>query len=197
MISVICYHLESHAWYFPTDNLYKFLALVGTVIVILSIYFTETRVAEVGDTIINVEEVQNISKARYEALKIKLGQLKEIIDNSIAEQTGKKKAVGKLEVRYSETEIKALHRQEQDLIGEQGIEMVKVNTSMKRLEKLNERSKRIFNWNILFIAVGALMAYNGFILWYRRVQRPLDELLQNELSALKGNSDGKTKTHLS
>lgn len=182
---------------FPTDNLYKFLALVGTVIVILSIYFTETRVAEVGDTIINVEEVQNISKARYEALKIKLGQLNEIIDNSIAEQTGKKKAVGKLEVRYSETEIKALHRQVQDLIGEQGIEMVKVNTSMKRLEKLNERSKRIFNWNILFIAVGALMAYNGFILWYRRVQRPLDELLQNELSALKGNSDGKTKTHLS
>ena len=183
---------------FPTDNLYKFLALVGTVIVILSIYFTETRVAEVGGTIIDVEEVLDISKARYEALKMKMDQLKEIIDNSIAEQTGKKKmVVSKLEVRYSETEIKALHRQVQDLIGEQGIEMVKVNTSMKRLEKLNERSKRIFNWNILFIAVGALMAYNGFILWYRRVQRPLDELLQNELSALKGNSDGKTKTHLS
>lgn len=182
----------------PTDNLYKFLALAGIAIFILSNYFSLTRIVEVGGRIIDVEEARLIVKARQESLKSKSERLHKIIDNSIAEQSGhnRREDLGKLDIHYSETEIKELVNQVYNLIDEQDMASAKLQTSLMRLVNLKNLSDKIRNMDIIFSAIGGLMIYNGFSLWYRRVQKPLDELLQRELlihkqtqSALKDNAD--------
>lgn len=184
----------------PTDNLYKFLALAGMVVFILSNYFSLTRIVQVGDRIIDVEEAQLIFKARQESLKSKSERLHKIIDNSLAEKSvHRKEDLEKLEIHYSETEIKELVNQVYEIIDKQGIESAKLQMSLLKVVDLKKLSDKIRNINIIFSAIGGLMIYNGFSLWYRRVQKPLDELLQMELlihkqpkSALNDNADGKT-----
>lgn len=72
----------------PTDNLYKFIALAGIVVVILSIYSVETKILEVHDHIVDTEEDQHISLVKLESLQNKMKLLEKIVDNSIAEQNG-------------------------------------------------------------------------------------------------------------
>lgn len=92
---------------------------------------------------------------------------------------GKKKTdVSKLMIRYSESEIKGLEREVRDLLDESRVQKVKVEMSTKRLMQLHKRSKEIFYWSIPFILLGLALTITGFSLWYWRVQKPLDLLLQ-------------------
>ncbi len=59
----------------PTDNLYKFIALVGTIIVLLTGYIAEKRVSEVGDMILELNEQISIYEVKKESHKIKANSI--------------------------------------------------------------------------------------------------------------------------
>jgi len=171
----------------PTDNLYKFLALAGTVIVILSVYFVETKLAEVNDRILDTEEEQSLITERLELLQHKVKEFEQIVDSAIARQADNwRRDTNKVHLRYSESEIKALNREVRDSLAQIALENVKFRANLKRLSQLHERSKEVVYWGIFFVVNGFLLGLIGFYFWYRNVQKPLDSLLQKELL-------GKTK----
>lgn len=173
----------------PTDNLYKFLSLAGIVVVIMAVYFTVTKVSEVSDKIMDVQEGQDIVSENIKSLERLVELLEKIVDNSIAELKGeRKKDDKKLELVYSESEIKNLMSEIRDSLAKIGVEKVRVEANTKRLTELHERSKKISHWGVFFIAIGMIMANFGFYLWYTRVQKPLDCILKRELLIKKYNN---------
>ena len=166
----------------PTDNLYKFIALSGTILVLLTGYIAETRVSEVEDAILEANETLRIIKTKSDALKLNAENIKTTIKNSISNQNGKyQKDSTKLQIEYTSNEIKELLQkiQETDLVIQ--IEHSKSISKTKKVEQLHERSKMIVIRSFIAMFIGIFMACFGFFFWYIRVQKPLDLILQNEL----------------
>jgi hypothetical protein len=75
----------------PTDNLYKFLALSGTAIVLATMYLITTWTLTVWDHATEALEAVELSTARLESAKRKLDLFGTLIDNSIADRNGTRK----------------------------------------------------------------------------------------------------------
>ena len=166
----------------PTDNLYKFLALSGTVIVLLSIYMAETKINEVEDAILDESEMIKILAVKYAALEKRTDEIKSIIENSILRQKGLyKKDLGKLELEYSSLELKELLKELEETHLLLQIDKAKIESKNLIIKKLHERSITISRRGIMIIALGLIMTNIGFIFWYIKVQKPLDMVLQNEI----------------
>lgn len=173
----------------PTDNFYKFIALSGTIIVLVTLYTSITKVSEVEDKLIEAEEIVKTIAVKIESLNRKVSFIDSIIENSDMKQNDKIfKHVGKIELEYSPLEMKELLKEEQEALFLIKIEQVKSEANNKSIEHLHKRASSIFYVGIFIIIIGLLMANIGFTLWYVRVQRPLDMALQNELSNYKSNN---------
>jgi hypothetical protein len=161
----------------PTDNLYKFAALSGTVIFILSIYLPM--------------EYINKLDARTEAYKMKLFALTAEIKLNEArvsklESIGKNenkitaKDKNKLNIVYTDSDIKELDRQ---------IDELNMSITTKRLESnyysttLSEALER-FKFDKIFIDAIAFssifIAFSGYYFWYHRIQKYQDIAIKEE-----------------
>jgi exonuclease VII large subunit len=177
----------------PTDNLYKFLALSGVVILLFSAYFMKTRVLELEDQVEILKAEKQIGLEKIRSIEECQKNLENIINNSIAEQTGKlKKDKNKLELQYSDTEIKQIQRELHETMLEQRIEAIKTTSKAKRLSQLIEQSSELVNWGSLCVGLGVFLANIGFLLWYKKVQKPLDLRMQMELQRLQTNPQQNT-----
>ena len=147
----------------PTDNLYKFLALSGVLLIITSVYlfqkayffrfhnFYQARI-EVADTEPKSQEIES-----------RLGTLIAAID-SMDDTVTDRFLVEKFEaLGLLNREVSTRHATVQ---------------YFKAKEKLFDQGVRKLGYFCLFFGgIGFLLSCSGFYLWYRRVQRPLDVLL--------------------
>jgi|GEM_PF-4776395 len=167
----------------PTDNLYKFLALSGTIIFILSFYFP----ADYADKLNDKNEAINLKMATLEVdvdyKSKKVRKLKEIIDNTIKYKGGKQRLdANKMAIYYSQSEIKKIMDENDELsrtIETQISEIKEYSKNRHRVEGKLELNRIIVMVGSL---VGSFMAFTGYGLWYYRIQRYQDIAASKEAS---------------
>ena len=141
----------------PTDNLYKFLAISGLVIAMFSVYYLFQKSHELQFLIVEQKaelELQKYQMGRYdEKFKLQEEQL------STEETSEKKRSV--------------LDNIDKDLI-----EYAKVQTN----SELNLAKIKILHHEYIYYKVtgiigfifGLFLIVFGFVLWYKKIQKPLD-----------------------
>ena len=148
----------------PTDNLYKFVAMTGLVLIIFVIVYpsqklveltikkidAETEVAVISNEINDIsDEVKRIERAAIQQGNVTAAQL---------EQLGKRNSEARDKNRRMEGELK------------------KIQVLEAQHETLESITKPLFSLGLLLMAV-------GFLCWYVLVQRPTDALLRKEKKA--------------
>jgi hypothetical protein len=143
---------------FPTDNLYKFLALSGLALLVFSVVYSTTRMTE-----LRIRQAETRSQLKILTLEIKviekeLDQAKQVQPSS-TEQLAILSNRG-LQGQIKTAQISSYNEQTMVLVEELGFFML-----------------------FLYIGMffGLTMAVVGFWLWYHKVQRPLDLIAQKRL----------------
>lgn len=136
----------------PTDNLYKFIALSGLVILLFSVVYPYKLVTDLE------------LKAVEAGTQVKLLELESAaIEREIY--------VMEKEKEPARDEVEALRlRHEQNKINS-----IKIEGEQERLSVLLKQLRTAFNSLMFGVLFGCVLAYIGFYLWYVRVQRPLDK----------------------
>jgi hypothetical protein len=146
----------------PTDNLYKFLALSGLVIVLFSFIFPMKRIGEI--------ELKSLEiKTQVEVLKIEIDYLKE----------DTKTWAEKANLNHEETVL--LRKRTKDA----AIKVAELGGRTEQIEAL--RGELRFYWRFIKVTVwlGAVISLVGFYLWYFLVQKPNDLLLRKQIKKEK------------
>ena len=167
----------------PTDNLYKFIALSGVLITILTIYTLQTRTDSIFEKLYVIELENSKLEVTIEHNEVKIRRLNEIIDNSIKEKNGNIHVVnGKLLIRYSTEEVKELISDVENYKFQIKLGIAKSKADIKQIETLNNQLEKSFNWSIFIILIGTVLSVFGFRMWYIKVQKPLDNQISNSVS---------------
>jgi hypothetical protein len=145
----------------PTDNLYKFIALSGVVLVVAGFYLPWHRAEEIWD---RLEQV----KAESAVLTVDVQYL---LDEA-------KKAKSD-----SASDVPALRKTLQELERRKAVQEVKVGS----LERLTLNLWLLYAASLVLTAVGVVMMKKGFKFWYERVQQPMDLALRRD-SAVSGRT---------
>lgn len=91
----------------PTDNIYKFAALSGTIVLIMSVYLPILLVVELEERMLSLQLRTVETDADLVYFENKSNRLNSLIENSIERQKGERSDdVDKLSVFYSEDELK-------------------------------------------------------------------------------------------
>jgi hypothetical protein len=180
----------------PTDNLYKFLAITGVLLVIIPAQFAFQRGVELS---IQLEK----SQGRVKALEISVNGLLEKskdlegnrkqLDNAIT--TLERDSLERVESRDKLSDrVKRLDARREKL-GEttQSMQKILESTRIDR-ESLNSEVKimRImlfalcvyYVMAVVCLVVGLRLSFLGFLRWYELYQRPLDIAAERELDRL-------------
>ena len=141
----------------PTDNLYKFMALGGIALVFLSMWlmFARLKDAEIKTSEMGVELAVTRQKARNL-----------LYETTLLHSPGRHRLLGLV---ANAQQIK--------------IETAKESAQLKARKVLQADMDGELFMTYSFSAAGILMAILGFVLWYIRVQKPLDAMLKEQCAA--------------
>ena len=135
----------------PTDNLYKFMALSGLVLLTLSAYYPAQRIAELQLKQVNTSTEIALAKLEADEIGKELSYLeKQKSPDQAVFETLKKR---QLQSQQSVVRIRGLAETQNVL--------------------LEQRFRLLVIGSIGLIA-GSALSWYGFRLWYARVQRPMD-----------------------
>ena len=163
----------------PTDSLYKFVALLGAIILVVSIvgpYLLSRDMEAQIDQISLKDSTLNIA---IDYTERRIENLKEIIHNSILRQNGQYKPdPNKLEIEYSPEEIKHLEEQIVELTKSSRMDAAEVELMAEKNHRLFSELKTIMLCAFGAALWGVVMMFYGFRNWYYRIQRYQDRLLE-------------------
>ena len=178
---------------FPIDNLYKFSALVGTIIIIGSLYIPYILRSEVDKQILLVNLKMKTSRLEIEYTNQKIDDIRRIIDNSIEIQKGEyKRDLNKLELSYSEKELKDLVNEstelsKKDMVGFAELDYYssELDYYSSELDRLFTEAKLVTYLSFVSIAIGVFLSVFGYRRWYYKIQRYQDKALQDSITLKK------------
>ncbi len=162
----------------PSDNLYKFTAIGGLILMGLSVYVPLKLDAEIDTGIIEVrsqieELCSEIGQHRVQMLA--LSEMEKSFETAISSAPRSLDylaRVSRIEKRF-------------EVIAEQAKEMDKINhlsrqieTALAKIQLLMKRSVDIGFFVGMFFTAGVLMVWGGFSNWYFKYQVPKDRILQ-------------------
>jgi hypothetical protein len=170
----------------PTDNLYKFAALLGTIIVFASLYLPRVLITELEEKLAVAQLKGGTVGAETDFLKRKAATLSSILDSAVAPRKGISQFGAKtIALEYSDSEIKGMLAQFDELERSTTISLAEVTIYNERIRSLLKDARSI-SW-LMFgsVFVGLVMALGGYSLWYTRIQIYQDKALKH--SANKPN----------
>ncbi len=166
--------------YLPTDNLYKFLAIAGLIIVGFSMYYTETLLRTLERDNIDIATDLAVGKAEMEFWQSRKEKLENITKNSIAQQQSRHKPdSNKLKLPYSAQELKNIEDETEQLKRDLKITDAKILGKLQKTKQLTSQFKETFFFVKILIVIGLILTTLGFLLWYLKVQMLLDRKLKN------------------
>ena len=163
--------------YLPTDNLYKFCATAGLIIVGFSLYYPFSLIRTLGADIIEVSTEMDVAEADMAFWVARESTLLNITKNTIARQQPSKPYPGKLELDSSD-ELKNIRDETERLGRDIKIANAKIKGKNKKIEMLASEISGLLRFGMVTGVVGAIITVYGFAFWYRCVQKPLDEKLK-------------------
>jgi hypothetical protein len=162
----------------PTDNLYKFIAIFGLIITLFSVYYNENYVHELAHASINVNAEQESIKLEIEYFKNRYEQVMSYLEDVTDRE--KFLAVSD-EINKARLEF------------QKGV--IKAEANWKKMKLMDADWLLAERWaGIMGIVLGISLMGAGFLLWYARVQRPLDYQLYQQIvwaEEKQVNGDGK------
>ena len=175
----------------PTDNLYKFVALAGLAVVLISLTYPVGKFVELQ--LAAVETRFEITKLNIEKDDIK-SDLEELrtersltLKNRLPLREQERQRLNKIEPQKTESAMEELKDQLSAIMvlqERQRLSSIKTVDADKAVAKLDTQLKwlRIYGWaSIVGLLIGSLVALAGFRRWYIRVQAPNDRLLVKQL----------------
>ena len=157
---------------FPTDNLYKFLAIFGLVILIISVYYPF--------------QLQN----QFEKLNADIRTDLDLLHDSVLRQKDRINSLNELVDSSS-------NKNNEYLLSSQKEEKIKANNFKKDISIIEKNNNEIININYelnifkyiasVLIPLGSLMMIVGFYFWYTKLQRYQDIILKGETQKIIDN----------
>jgi hypothetical protein len=171
----------------PTDNLYKYMALVGTIMVCASVYFPRVLLREAEEKLNATGLKIDTTKIEIKYFEHRVASLGSIIDHAASERIDVSGFRGKpITLKYSDTELKAILTQVDELERSTEISVAEVKHLNERDKALSKECKEILWYSYGFVFGGIVLALWGYSLWYFRIQIYQDKALKH--SANKPNA---------
>ena len=165
----------------PIDNLYKFFAISGLLLFAASIYFPFVLANKFYEEYYVCIEADSIIKADSDYTTIKLNTISNLVSNAILQQEGKyTSSVNKLELSYSNDEIKQMLNDDHDLLHQLDTGFAKIKANTIRLNDIHTEFKQLKYVTIIMMFISIILILKGFRLWYYRIQIYQDRILKNE-----------------
>jgi hypothetical protein len=173
----------------PTDNLYKFCAVSGVVLLLFGATFPVQKLFETQDNLDRVETEIAILKAQTSAFQEEAQRLKSDAvslqkDIAAAEANPRNADVEALRARNAtaNTSLSAASKEVHQL----RIMSIREKGNVDHVKHLVYRVWLYITAAAAFMFGGLSLARFGFLHWYYRVQKPSDEILQHQSSVSSG-----------
>jgi len=156
----------------PTDNLYKFIAIFGLVLLSISIYTTQSfrnKIIAFNQEINGIKEMSHLTSIRQENIQEIINEIfAEINQDTINASLKEKKSILERKGRQAENfnnEMVSLSNRYTDYVYEQ---MQLLGSRDTIIENHNKTLEKWLKW------VGIFAMFFGFVAWYFKHQRFLD-----------------------
>jgi len=177
---------------FPTDNLYKFIAISGIMLFLVAVFYPEYRRTEIRNEItLYNSEIKKLSIEESKA-KIKLDEIKNELDELEANINIKKSTVndsvisrvrvlsGKKEIVDLSHKIDRLIYEWKDINREIELKSIEINTKSQLIDDKNSDIKVLDDAANILGPFSMLVMTLGFILWYEKTQKLQDKVLAEQ-----------------
>jgi len=158
----------------PTDNLYKFLAITGLILCLVSIFYPTIEGDKIDREIIQLETNTNIYLRESEHLNREQDFFEEKLDD--AKLAAKSKTLSKQGRDSISRELLEIDRKVLEL----RIKAAEQQGYAKQILRLNSRLRLMNKCANYGFNSGVVLMFLGFILWYLQVQRYQDLIMKNE-----------------
>jgi len=206
----------------PTDNLYKFMALSGIAILILSLvpmthrYKLSLEAIRLSGEIeaFNAEaqwlraDVKTTTEERKQLgdeLNILNNELQTILNNietlkkqpiTKRQELIREKALKNEELKRKVLKIGEASDKQELTLRKQKLTLIEIATKQREHEYIYDMIKMEIILSIIGIVLGAGLAIWGFELWHERLQVPLDKSLKSTRDSIaKGDHEGNSAPH--
>ena len=158
----------------PTDNLYKFMALSGLILIILSAVFPLWLLHNIG-----LEHIE--IKKELDLLDIEERYLRE-------EQEEAREGLKALPPNKKIEARRSIDEKAKDY----SKKLMQTKGNFEKMKYLVSEAKKLKIFSCIGAGVGAIVTYCGFLLWYRRLQKYQDQIIKSEAQKqLQNNSEQK------
>lgn len=168
----------------PTDNLYKFCAISGVVLLLFGATFPVQKLFDTQNNLDHVKTEGKILTVQISYLRKDTKRLNSDVDSLEKDTTAAEANPGaedlpSLRARSATagTTLSAVDKEGRQL----AIVSIKQQGNLDHLRHLVQRMWLYVAAAAAFILGGLELAFFGFRRWYYRVQKPADELLQHQI----------------
>ena len=182
----------------PTDNLYKFIALAGIVLFILSIFYPEIQRQELRDEIALLNgEIQKLDyeksplEEKTKEIKKKIAELDRMCNcgfTSVVNDTVIVRPLitsGPKEIMKLFNTITELIDEKNDLLNQTNLKTLSVNTKNELIENKSNSLAELNDAAEFFLPFSMFLSAFGFVLWFTNTQRYQDSLLKGQYEQFK------------
>ena len=135
----------------PTDNLYKFVALSGVALVLVSLIYPEQALRELGTRQIDSETQMQVLLAQADRLERELDLLDKSPD-------------------FENKKLELIKKQNDEI----RVNAIRSSGENQKSALYEAHHERVITYSKFLLAIGSAMSILGFFFWYRRVQKPAD-----------------------
>lgn len=191
----------------PTDSLYKFCALSGILILLISVYFPikmdETIMSKIFETTKKQKQLQIETKYLSEILNsIKngtkdIGSVVQQVEDAIEKSEKKEKPDSNESIKIYEKHMKTRKMLEEsrknieesrNILKSLELNAVETEIAKDKLVRLHKQFKIVWRIGIAGGAIGILLAFYGFLSWYFRIQVYQDRIIKGQTEQMSDTS---------
>ena len=166
---------------FPTDNLYKFVALAGAALLITSFAFPLARLDEIELAVQQTSAQRKVFDVEVSALEADLAQLGADVKRLDTAVDARSRTALKLKEDASQAKGRLLELDKRRLAI--AIKKAEIQGNEEKSALLLKQMERTWSYLKFGGVAGLFMTQIGFLLWYRRVQKPADLEAKKKASA--------------
>lgn len=165
----------------PVDNLYKFSALLGTIIIIVSFYYPFLYLNEYQSKIDNTTMLATKCIANADFTKREVDEFAQIVKTTVDLQQGKQKlSSDKVDITYTPSEVKEMMKEISVLRRDIDVSRAEVEQYYSQLDFLKSFKVPIFICMISSLIIGIYLSIWGYSNWYYKIQVYQDKALKKK-----------------